>query len=60
MALYSDGVLFEFLSGQEEFIFQEVPAKGPCVMLSAEGEGSSMSLSFHKMFPLSDRSQAPR
>ena len=51
VVLYSDGILFEFQSGNEEFIFQEVPAKGPCVMLSAEGDDCSMSLSFHKTFP---------
>ena len=50
VALYSDGILFEFQSGKEEFIFQEIPAKGPCVMLSAKGEGCSMSFSFHKTF----------
>ena len=48
VALYSDGILFEFQSGKEEFIFQEIPAKGPCIMLSAEGGGCSMSISFHK------------
>ena len=50
VVLYSDGMLFEFQSGSEEFIFQEVPAKGPCVMLSAEAEDCSMSLSYHKTF----------
>ncbi len=49
-ALYSDGELFEFQSGSEEFVFQEVPARGPCVMLSAEGDDCSMSLSFHKTY----------
>lgn len=50
VVLYSDGVLFEFQSGNGEFIFQEVPAKGPCITLSAEGDDCSMSLSFHKTF----------
>lgn len=50
VALYSDGILFEFQSGKEEFIFREIPAKGPCIMLSAEGGGCRMSLSFHKTF----------
>lgn len=50
IVLYSDGELFEFQSGNEEFIFQEVPAKRPCVMLSAEGDDCSMSLSFHRTF----------
>lgn len=50
VVLYSDGVLFEFQSGNREFIFQEVPAKGPCIILSAEGDDCSMSLSLHKTF----------
>ena len=50
VVLYSDGELFEFQSGNEEFVFQEVPSKGPCVTLSAEGDDCSMSLSFHKTF----------
>lgn len=48
--LYSDGMLFEFQSGEERFVFEEVPAHGPCVMLSAEGDECSMSFSFHKTF----------
>lgn len=50
VALYSDGILFEFRSDEGEFVFREVPAKGPCVMLSAKGEGCSMSFSIHKTF----------
>ena len=50
VVLYSDGILFEFQSGNEKFVFREVPAKGPCVMLSAEGDDCSMSLSLHKTF----------
>lgn len=50
VALYSDGALFEFKDGQGEFIFREVPAKGPCVMLTAEGEGCSEAFSCHKLF----------
>lgn len=50
LALYSDGVLFEFQQGDGEFVFQEVPAKSPCIMLSAEGEGCSGALSVHKSF----------
>lgn len=50
VVLFSDGVLFEFQSGNETFTFREVPAKGPCVMLSAEGDDCSMSLSFHKTY----------
>ncbi|MCM1539993.1 MAG: hypothetical protein NC121_01900 [Blautia sp.] len=50
VVLYSDGELFEFQSGSEAFIFQEVPAKGPCVMLSAEGDDCGISLSVHRTF----------
>lgn len=50
VVLFSDGTLFEFQSGNERFTFREVPAKGPCVMLSAEGDDCSMSLSFHKTY----------
>lgn len=50
VVLFSDGELFEFQSGNETFTFREIPAKGPCVMLSAEGDDCSMSLSFHKTF----------
>lgn len=50
VALYSDGLLFEFKSGEREFCFQEIPAKSPCIMLAAEGEGCGESLSVHKSF----------
>lgn len=50
IALYSDGNFFEFQSGEEEFVFWEVPAKGPCIILSAEGGGCSTSFSVHKIF----------
>jgi len=50
VALYSDGELFEFQTGDTEFVFREVPAKGPCVLLCAEGDECSMSLSFHKTY----------
>lgn len=49
IALYSDGELFEFMSGQGEFVFREVPARGPCVMLTAEGDGCSEAFSCHKL-----------
>ena len=49
VALYTDGNLFEFQQGQGEFIFQEIPAKSPSVMLTAEGEGCNMSISMHKL-----------
>ncbi len=48
VALYTDGQLHGILSGEEEFVFQEIPARHPCIMLSAEAEGCSMSLSLHK------------
>lgn len=50
VALYSDGILFEFQRGEESFVFWEVPAQTPCIMLSAEGEGCSQSFSVHKTF----------
>ena len=50
LALYSDGKLFEFQHGREKFTFQEIPVKGPCIMLAVEGEGCSASLSVHKTF----------
>lgn len=59
VVLYSDGVLFEFQSGNGEFVFQEVPAKGPCIMLSAEGDDCSMSLSLHKTFNSLSRDDCP-
>lgn len=50
IALYSDGTLFEFQKGQGEFYFREIPAKGPCVALSVEGDGCGESFSVHKAF----------
>ena len=50
VALYSDGLLFEFKSGEGAFSFREVPARTPSVMLTAEGEGCGESLSVHKSF----------
>lgn len=50
VALYSDGVLFEFRRGEGEFAFHEIPAKGPCITLTAEGDGCSESFSVHKSF----------
>lgn len=49
-ALYSDGILFGFQEGRGELVFWEVPAKGPCIRLSAEGEGFVTSFSVHKSF----------
>ena len=50
VALYTDGELFEFRRGDREFVFQEIPARTPCLRLSAEGEGCSAALSLHKSF----------
>lgn len=50
VALYSEGKLFEFQQGQGIFTFQDVPTKGPCVVLSAEGDGCSTALTVHKTF----------
>lgn len=49
IALYSDGALFEFQRGQGEFYFREIPAKGPCVALSVEGDGCGEAFSVHKI-----------
>lgn len=49
IALYSDGTLFEFQRGEGEFAFSEVPARTPCIMLTAEGDGCSASLSLSKL-----------
>lgn len=50
VALYSDGVLHEFRSGSGEFLFREIPVKGPYLNLTAEGEGCAQSLSLHRTF----------
>lgn len=50
VALYSDGILFEFKDGEEAFLFREIPARTPSIMLTAEGEGCCESLSIHKSF----------
>lgn len=50
VAMYSDGILFEYKSGEEEFYFQEIPARTPTIMLTAEGEGCCETLSIHKSF----------
>lgn len=50
VALYTDGEFFEFGKGEGEFTFQEIPARTPCIMLSAEGDGCSSALSVHKSF----------
>lgn len=48
VALYADGVLFEFQSGEREFVFEEIPARRPCVMLTAEADECCMSFSIHR------------
>ena len=48
VALYSDGVLFEVHSGEREFLFEGIPAKHPCIMLTAEADGCAASLSLQK------------
>lgn len=50
VALYSDGSLFGFQSGEGTFRFREVPARFPGIMLTAEGDGCSQSLSVQKSF----------
>jgi len=53
VALYSDGRLFEVQQGgkdaeSSEYFFKGIPAKGPGIALTAEGEGCSQSLAVHK------------
>lgn len=48
VALYTDGVLFEVHSGEREFLFEGIPAKHPCIMLTAEANGCTVSLSIQK------------
>lgn len=50
VALYSDGILHQFKDGEAVFLFQEIPAGTPSIMLTAEGEGCFESLSIHKSF----------
>lgn len=50
IALYTDGSLHEFKSGDGEFHFQGIPVRTPSIMLTAEGEGCSHTISFHKSF----------
>lgn len=48
VALYTDGALFEVHSGEREFLFEGIPAKRPCIMLTAEADGCIVSLSIQK------------
>lgn len=48
VALYSDGVLSAFQSGEYEFVFEHVLAGHPCVMLTAEADECSMSFAAHR------------
>lgn len=50
VALYSGGFLHEFRSGCEEFLFREIPARGPYLLLTAEADGCAESLSLHRNF----------
>lgn len=50
VALYTDGVLFEVHSGEREFFFEGIPAKRPCIMLTAEADGCTVSLSIQKSY----------
>ena len=44
VALYVDGVLFEFCMDGPDFLFQEIPTKSLPLLLTAEAGSSSMSL----------------
>ncbi len=48
VALYSDGLIHEFQRGEGKFVFRDFSARGPCIMLNAEGDGCSHSLAVHK------------
>lgn len=48
VALYTDGVLFEVHCGEEKFVFEDIPARRPCIMLTAEADGCIISLSIQK------------
>ena len=48
VALYTDGALYEVHSGEREFLFEGIPAKRPCIMLTAEADGCAASLSIQK------------
>lgn len=50
VALYVEGTLFEFQSGQTEFVFREIPFQSLFLCLSAEAEDCTMSLSIHRTF----------
>lgn len=50
VALYADGVLHAFLTGEEEFVFHGIVPSGPCLALTAEAEECAQSLSVHRTF----------
>jgi len=50
VALYSGGTFFEMKSFSGEVCFWEVPVKGDYLRLSAEADGCSTALSFHRTF----------
>lgn len=50
VALYVDGVLHAFLTGEEEFVFHGIVPSGPCLALTAEAEECAQSLSVHRTF----------
>lgn len=55
VALYTDGRLFEFKAGEVTFLFSEIPCRKPTVMLTAEADGCTHSLSIHKSFTKQSR-----
>lgn len=50
VALYSDGILHEFQSGEVKFHFREITGSGPCLTLTAEAQECAHSVSLHKTF----------
>lgn len=49
-ALYVDGLLFEFQSGEEAFVFREIPLHSSCLCLTAEAGECTMTLALHRTF----------
>lgn len=47
-ALYIDGVLFEFMTGEQEYLFEEIPVKKYPVMLTAEAGECRMAVTLYE------------
>ena len=49
-ALYVDGLLFEFQSGEETFVFREIPCSSAFLCLTAEAGECAVTLAIHRTF----------